>query len=118
MSSAIYYESVGEPDRGKIAVAQVILERIKHPVYPNSVCTVISQDQQFPWFNNKNLPIKVFDETKEIAEQVLAGKNKLNVVQGATHFHNLSVRPDWAGKMIHITTIGNHRFYKNKNNGR
>lgn len=118
LSSAIYYESVGEPYAGKVAVGQVILERIKNPLYPNSVCTVISENQQFQWFNNQKLPIKVFDETKEIAEGVLAGNKQLRVVQGATHFHNLTVKPDWAKRMVHMATIGNHKFYKNKNNDR
>ena len=112
LSSAIYYESIGEPYAGKVAVAQAIIERIKHPVYPNTVCTVISEYQQFPWFNKINLPIKVFDETREIAENVLTGKTKIKPAQGATHFHSVKVKPTWAKKMIHVKTIGNHRFYK------
>jgi spore germination cell wall hydrolase CwlJ-like protein len=114
LSSAIYYESVGEPFDGQVAVAHSIIERKNNPKkYPKSVCTIISEYRQYPWFNRLNLPIKVFDETKKIAEEVLAGKIQ-SKAQGATHFHSTKVNPKWSKEMIHITTIGNHKFYKEK----
>lgn len=111
LSSAIYYESNTEPYAGKVAVALTIIERKNHKKYANSICTVISEYQQFPWFNRLDLPIKVFDETKKIAEDALAGKIK-SVAPGATHFHSVKIKPTWSKDMTHITTIGNHRFYK------
>lgn len=115
LSSAIYYEAIGEPFAGQVAVAHSILERKKHPSrYPKSVCTVISEYRQYPWFNRLNLPIKVFPETKKIAEDVLAGKTANNV-KGATHFHSVKVRPHWAKEMKHVATIGNHKFYSENN---
>lgn len=116
LSSTIYYESVGESLAGQIAVAQTVIERKNHPSkYPKSICTVISQYQQYPWFNNTRLPIKVFEETKQIAQDVLAGKTR-SKAHGATHFHSVKVKPTWAREMKHVATIGNHKFYKENNN--
>ena len=118
LAQVTYHESRGEPDRGKIAVAQVALNRVKSGEYPDSVCAVVRQRSrntcQFSWVcENKRVNKKSEDFRRErkLAAAVYHGKVD-DVARGATHFHNRTVKPSWARKFKLTARIGNHFFYR------
>jgi len=108
MAEAIYRESRGEPYRGQLAVGQVVVNRVKHRLYPNSICEVIFQKGQFPWANKFD-GFKATQPFMFLADLVLSGKHELAHFK-ATHFHATYVNPRWNLKKV--TQIGNHIFYK------
>jgi spore germination cell wall hydrolase CwlJ-like protein len=110
MTRAIYVEARGESYSGKLAVAHVILNRIKSG-YGTNVCDILSKPKQFPWYNKsfKVLEPKVYDSINELSKSILNGKTK-DPTNGSIFFHEKSLNPNWKYKKIKI--IGNHIFYK------
>jgi spore germination cell wall hydrolase CwlJ-like protein len=122
LSAAIYFESRGEPVRGQIAVAQVILNRTFSGYYPNTVCGVVYQNShrhlacQFT-FACDGIPDVVrepdaMERAKKIAAQMLDGKLWLPEVGKATHYHAYWVRPSWVREMTKMHKLGVHTFYR------
>lgn len=99
LAAGIYKESRGESLTGKLAVAQVILNRGSDP------CKTINAKGQFSWRATQRLYYD--DNHYRLATTIL---NRGYAIKGfkATHFHNLDVNPNWSG---YITTIGAHKFY-------
>ncbi len=124
LSTAIYFEARGEPYRGQVAVAQVILNRVKHKLYPNSICGVVYQNQQkrnacqFSFacdgIRDRVTEKKAWAEAEEISRKVTNGLIYLTEVSNATHYHANYVNPKWARKMQRLTVIGLHKFYRFK----
>lgn len=119
LTTAIYYEAASEPDAGQRAVAQVVLNRVAHPAWPNTVCGVVYQGSerpgcQFSFACDGSLarkPMKAFwDRARRVATDALAG-NVYAPVGLATHYHTTAVHPYWAPSLAFIGTIGAHRFY-------
>ncbi len=125
LTSAIYYEAGMEPDAGQRAVAQVILNRVRHPSYPKTVCGVIFQGSerrtgcQFSYTCDGSLrrkPAKFhWSRAKKVAALALSGK-MASPVGTATHYHATYVYPYWAPSLRFLGTIGAHRFYSWKGN--
>jgi spore germination cell wall hydrolase CwlJ-like protein len=124
MATAIYFEARGETYRGQVAVAQVVMNRVGHKLYPNSICGVVFQNQskrnacQFS-FACDGIPEKINDQkswkqAQQIASEVVSGKEYLTEVGYATHYHATYVRPHWAPRMTKLTKIGLHVFYQFK----
>ena len=120
MTQAVYYEAGFEPVAGRYAVAQVILNRMRHPAFPKSVCGVIYQGSnrpgcQFSFACDGSLlrapSAKAWAEARQVAEQVLAG-TVTSAVGMATHYHANYVSPYWAPKLHKITQMGAHIFYR------
>ncbi len=121
MTAAIYYEAASEPDAGQRAVAQVVLNRVAHPSYPNTVCGVVYQGSerstgcQFSFTCDGSLariPNRLFWlRAENVARGALSGF-VYSPVGLATHYHTIAVHPYWAPKLSYIGTIGAHRFYK------
>jgi spore germination cell wall hydrolase CwlJ-like protein len=120
MTQAIYYEAGFEPVAGRYAVAQVILNRMRHPAFPKSVCGVIYQGSsrpgcQFSFACDGSLlrapSAKAWAEARRIAEEVLSG-TVTSAVGMATHYHANYVSPYWAPKLHKITVMGAHIFYR------
>ena len=85
LASALYHEARGEPFKGKLWVAKVVLNR------GGDVCKVIYQKDQFPWTKNPH----TYDSTHwNLAHTILQNPHLLPHTK-ATHFHNLSVSPKW-----------------------
>jgi len=124
LSTAIYFEARGESYRGQVAVAQVVLNRVKDHRYPETICGVVFQNQnrrnacQFS-FACDGIPEvvnepKPWEQAEDIARRVLDGELYLTEVGDATHYHASYVRPAWAPRMQKVTQIGLHVFYKFK----
>ena len=120
MTQAIYYEAASEPDAGQRAVAQVVMNRVAHPAFPNTVCGVVYQGSgrptgcQFTFTCDGALarrPIPMFwDRARAVARAALAGYVYAPVGL-ATHYHTVQVHPYWAPSLHYLETIGAHRFY-------
>ena len=128
MAEAIYFEARSEPVRGQLAVAQVVVNRLKNPTYPSTVCGVVYQNQhmrnacQFS-FACDGIREVVRDRdswliAEEIARAVLNGEAIwLEEVGAATHYHATYVRPSWARQMQRMAQIGVHVFYRTYGGG-
>lgn len=129
LARAIYFEARGEPEKGQIAVAQVILNRVKNPAYPNTVCSVVYQNKnkrnrcQFSFACDRLKDViaskALWRRIHKLAEDVIKGKHYLKAVAESTHYHATSVRPKWAAPafMHRQIRIGRHIFYKSRNGG-
>ncbi|WFL76636.1 cell wall hydrolase [Altererythrobacter arenosus] len=120
LTQAIYYEAANEPLQGKRAVAQVVLNRLKHPAYPNSVCGVVYEGVnrpvcQFSFTCDGSLlraPMaRQWAQSREVAMAALAGQVEQSV-GSATHYHADYVLPRWAYTLSKIEKIGAHIFYR------
>jgi Cell Wall Hydrolase len=121
LTDAIYYEAATEAEVGQAAVAQVILNRMRHPTYPNTVCGVIYQGSerrtgcQFSYScdgSMARIPSRLhWDRANRIASAALSGYVYAPVGM-ATHYHTVAVNPYWAPSLHYISTIGAHRFYR------
>ncbi|KKB76756.1 hypothetical protein VW35_17245 [Devosia soli] len=124
LATAIYFEARGESYRGQVAVAQVVMNRVKDHRYPNTICGVVYQNQtkrnacQFS-FACDGIPEAITEpkpwaQAEDIANRYLNGELYLTEVGDATHYHATYVRPAWAPRMTKVTQIGLHVFYKFK----
>jgi len=115
----IYFEAGGEPQAGKIAVAEVTMNRVKSRQYPRTVCGVVHQKIrgtcQFSWVcEGKNKVRKNSDawqDSVKIAENILISKKEYGIIGSAKHFHAVYVNPSWAESKRMIKKIGQHIFY-------
>lgn len=127
LAEAIYFESRGEAVEGQIAVAQVILNRVRNPTYPNTICGVVYQNVN--WVNrcqfsfacdNKKHYItekKKWQLAQNVARVVTDGQIWLPAVGSATHYHAVYVHPQWAETMVKVDKIGRHIFYRTRGGG-
>ncbi|MCF6321844.1 MAG: cell wall hydrolase [Rhizobiaceae bacterium] len=127
LATGIYFEARGEPARGQAAVAQVILNRVRNPAYPNSICGVVYQNKnlynrcQFSFACDRkrdrvtNPPL--WSLAKDIAKETTAGRIWLSQVGSSTHYHAVYVRPKWAKTMKRVGKIGLHIFYRTYGGG-
>jgi spore germination cell wall hydrolase CwlJ-like protein len=122
LAEAIYFEARGEPVRGQMAVAQVVLNRAFSGKYPNTVCGVVYQNAhrhlacQFT-FACDGIPDVIrepdmWERAKTIAGEMLDGKLWLPEVGKATHYHAHWVHPNWVREMSKLQRIGVHTFYR------
>ncbi len=121
MASAIYHEAAGEPEAGQMAVAQVILNRLRHPRYPKSVCDVVYQGAdratgcQFTFTCDGSLARKPdaagLAHARAIADAALHGATSPLAGQ-ATHYHTIWIVPLWAREMRKVAIVGHHVFYR------
>jgi cell wall hydrolase len=121
LAEAIYYESRNEPIIGQMAVADVVLNRVASPIYPDSICGVVYQGAervtgcQFSFTCDGSLDKRrnaiVWDKSDELASAVLAGV-RVPVSRNATHYHADYVSPYWAPNLTPTAQIGTHQFYR------
>ena len=129
LASNIYWEARNQPLLGKIAVAQVTLNRVESPNYPNTICGVVTQTRyypsgridlhscQFSWYCDglKDEPIETYgfsyEESFKLAVNFLE-KRPMDVTEGSTHYHSVKVEPYWTSELNKTTQIEEHIFYK------
>ncbi|MDQ4059757.1 MAG: cell wall hydrolase [Pseudomonadota bacterium] len=129
LAEAIYFEARGEPEEGQVAVAQVILNRVRSKLYPSGVCEVVYQNAerpnacQFSFACDKAAQAvrtvmarvrspRAWAKARELAKQVGAGERWLPWVGNATHYHADYVKPRWRREMVKLAEIGRHSFYR------
>lgn len=120
LASAIYYEAATEPDDGQRAVAQVVLNRVRHPAWPNTVCGVVYQGSdregcQFSFACDgamaRTPSLAYWTRARRVAEAALAGA-VYEPVGSATFYHTPAVAPAWRLRLIPMGTVGYHVFYR------
>lgn len=121
LTQAVYYEAALEPDEGQEGVAQVVLNRVRDPNYPASVCGVVYQGAerttgcQFSFTCDGSLgraPVRwAWDRAERVAARALNG-HVATRVGTATHYHADYVHPWWAPTLTRITRVGAHIFYR------
>ena len=121
LTTAIYYEAANEPDDGQRAVAQVILNRVRHPSFPHTVCGVVYQGSekstgcQFSFTCDGSLARKpapqLWARARSVAAAALAG-SVYAPVGWTTHYHADYVLPYWASSLTKLAQIGRHIFYR------
>src|SRR5436190_1662071 len=120
LTQAVYYEAGFEPIEGRRAVAQVVLNRMRHPAFPKSVCGVVYQGSrepvcQFSFVCDGSLyrrpALGAWKEAEQVAAAALDGFVERSV-GAATHYHANYVAPYWAPQLAKIVQIGAHIFYR------
>lgn len=121
LSQAVYYEAAREPQAGQEAVAQVVLNRVRHPSYPKSVCGVVYQGSarasgcQFTFTCDGSLrwapEAGLWRKARSVAERALGGYVDKQV-GSATHYHAQYVAPYWAPTLVKMVQVGQHIFYR------
>ena len=119
LSQAVYYEAAREPQLGQEGVAQVVLNRMRHPAYPKSVCGVVYQGAarttgcQFTFTCDGSLrwapQPALWSRARAVAARALAGYVD-KTVGSATHYHAQYVAPYWAPTLVKMTQVGQHIF--------
>jgi len=121
LTQAVYYEARGETPAGQAAVAQVVLNRARHPAFPKSVCGVVFQGAQgrgacqFSFACDgsmrKGREPGAWARAERVATRALSG-GVMNSVGTATHFHTINVSPGWGPRLIRVGQVGLHIFYR------
>lgn len=121
LSQVIYYEARGESQRGQVAVAEVVMNRVRSPHYPNSICGVVYQGShratgcQFTFTCDGSLNHRprgrAWDRAQRVATAMMLGYTR-PVTQGATHYHTHAVNPIWNSGLVETNNVGSHVFYR------
>ena len=125
----VYHEAKNQSLAGQIAVAEVVMNRVDDPRYPNNVCDVVKQGLTYKW--KPSVPIRnqcqfswYCDGKSDVAKEKDAWEESVSVakgvyygyldayLEGATHYHAYYVNPSWAETKTYITRIDDHIFYR------
>lgn len=127
LAQGIYFEARGEPVKGQAAVSQVILNRVRNPHYPNTICGVVYQNKH--WYNRCQFSFacdrirdrvrnkKLYRIAQHVAAETTAGRIWFPEVGSSTHYHATYVNPRWNRKMKRVGKIGLHIFYRTYGGG-
>lgn len=129
----VYHESRSDNFAGRIAVADVVLNRVDSNLFPDNVCEVVNQSVMrtnwkgnevpvrgmchFSWFcdglSDEPMELDAYEEAQIIAEMSLRGGWR-GITEGATHYHATYVTPNWINDrgMVPVGRIGSHKFYR------
>jgi len=121
LAEAIYYEARSETLAGQMAVAEVVLNRMRHRAYPNSICGVVYQGSerttgcQFTFTCDGSMTAipygRGWDRAQTVADHALMGFAR-PVTNRATHYHTTAVDPVWNDSLVRTRRIGSHIFYR------
>ena len=121
LAKAIYYEARSESEDGQRAVAQVVLNRVRHSAFPNSICGVVFQGAhlrtgcQFTFTCDGSLNLTAYgpawDRARRIAFEAVNGE-VYAPVGTATHYHTTAILPYWASSLTRLAVVGAHIFYR------
>lgn len=114
LATAVFFESKGEPLKGQLAVAQVVLNRVSSNRFADSICGVVYQPRQFSFANAGHVqPRMSRDWRTAVAIARIAMDNKwADVSSDALFFHATYVAPKWSGRHQKVSLIGRHVFYR------
>ena len=115
MALNIYHEARGEEPLGQVAVAQVVMNRVQHNWFPDTICDVVYQGSQFSWTHMRRdrFPhdTEAYMLAVAIANAVIEGEFQHDLTGGATFYHTTEVNPGWNAQMQMTDVIGIHEFY-------
>ena len=133
-----YFEARNQSILSQIAVSQVVMNRVQHQDFPNTVCGVVYEAQLSKWYKeklNKEVPLKdrcqfswycdgkadiirdqdAYELALAVAHQVLSGYDMVDVTKGALWYHATYVRPYWAKEKLYTVKHEDHIFYTERN---
>tara|TARA_Y100000296_G_C5125634_1_gene232730 strand:+ start:296 stop:781 length:486 start_codon:yes stop_codon:yes gene_type:complete len=128
LTEAVYFEARGENFIGQLAVANVILNRVRHVKFPNTICDVVHEGRywkgnpvrnkcQFSyWCDGKSEKMKdktALEQAKNIAILSLAGA-RIDRMENVLYYHASYMRPYWISYVDRVEKIGTHIFYRSK----
>jgi len=126
LTDNVYFEAATESYEGKLAVAQVTINRANNPKFPSTVCEVVYQRSyvnkllvcQFSWTCMSNMLVRdkySYQESEMVARKALTEPDVHDTIArtNALYYHNTQVNPGW--NLQKVTQIGHHIFYKPKN---
>lgn len=121
LADAVYYEARGEGAAGQAAVAQVVLNRVRHPAFPKSVCGVVFQRAeagygcQFSFACDGSMrrqrEPEAWRRAEEVAARALNGA-VMTTIGNATHFHVAGLDAGWGPRLLRVAQVGLHVFYR------
>jgi spore germination cell wall hydrolase CwlJ-like protein len=129
MAKNIYFEAAIESTAGKLAVAQVTLNRVNSDRFPSTICGVVKQGRHYPngfpvrdrcqfsWYcdgkHDEPFQGKMWKESTELARYVMKHPNLKDITDGSTHYHaDYIPDPRWANPKERTVKIDTHIFYK------
>lgn len=128
LARAVYFEARSESDQGQLAVAAVVLNRVKARHYPLTICGVVYQGAarlnacQFSFACDGKPDVlddaRAWEKAVAIAERALHGEmtaQEPQIIMAATHYHADYVKPKWSKSLYRLTQIGRHIFYSRGN---
>jgi spore germination cell wall hydrolase CwlJ-like protein len=123
LARAVYFEARSEPEMGQLAVAKVVLNRLKDPHFPKTICGVVyegasrSNSCQFSFacdgLSDQPTARSSWRQAKRVAAKAMAGDQSIKIMTAATHYHADYVMPKWAASLKRVIKIGRHIFYTN-----
>lgn len=116
LAQNIYWEARNQPIAGQVAVAQVTMNRVASPDYPDDVCSVVHEYKQFSWqwdgMSDVPQEEKAWQRAQMVAHGVLSGSGHAELMDpNITHYHAVYAKPYWAPTMQLVAQIGDHIFY-------
>lgn len=125
LAQAIYYEARSESRQGQVAVAEVVLNRVRHRLYPDSICDVVFEGVdparragcQFSFACDGSMRReprgRAWANAERIAAHAMLGVNEgAPAIGSATHYHTTSIAPDWSYTLVRTGQVGSHVFYR------
>ena len=116
LATAVYFESMGEPLQGQLAVANVVINRARSGRYPTSFCGVVKQKAQFSFVRNGRFPhintaCQAWRKAQAIA-RIAAANTMAALPADVLWYHADYVAPKWRGNLVRVEKIGAHIFYR------
>ncbi len=122
LAKNIYFESRNQPYIGRLAVAQVTMNRVNSEQFPSTVCDVVTQGGerrnrcQFSWYCDGEIDIPTdqdaWDDSVYLSLLVYGGNFRFDVTEGAMWYHAVYANPDWASRLEKTVRINEHIFYR------
>jgi spore germination cell wall hydrolase CwlJ-like protein len=134
LAQNIYYEARGSNRADRVAVADVVLNRVEDTRYPNTICEVVKQGKQKPSWKDPTVMVMVRNacqfswycdgkaddpkdldswvDSQQIAYNIITWNDGRGLTEGSTHYHADYVKPEWAREMQLVGRIGVHIFYR------
>ena len=130
LAQNVYYEARGSNRADRIAVADVVLNRVQHTYYPNTICGVVHQGKQyasgqmirnkcqFSWYCDGKADVptnaEAWERSRKLARDIYLHKAYIGITEGATHYHANYVKPKWRLSLDRTTRVGSHIFYRQR----
>ena len=116
LAKNIFHEAGVEDELGMFAIAQVTINRVRNPDYPDNICDVVMQPAQFSWANDRTRRWThptgpKWELSKQIARKVIKEGYRVPALQAAVFYHADYVSPDWKDPNAVIAQVGTHIFY-------